>query len=93
MSDTSDLPPAKRPKIEVDAQTSQDSQTYGLHVTAEEVDQLREFQVLDEIKCDDEDSNDEGSDKTDSSDGTQKLYILTEIQFIIKIFYFCNYHT
>lgn len=74
MSDTSDLRPAKRPKIEDDTQTSQDSQTYGLHVTAEEVDQLREFQVLDEVKCDEEDSNDEESDKTDSSDGSQILH-------------------
>lgn len=74
MSDTIELPPAKRAKIEDDAQNSQDSQNYGLHVTSEEVEKLREFQVLDEVKSDDEDSNDEGSDKTNSSDGRPLLY-------------------
>ncbi|KOB70620.1 putative double-stranded binding protein [Operophtera brumata] len=67
MSDTIESPPAKRAKIKDDTQNSQDSQNYGLHVTPEEVQKLREFQVLDEVKSDDEDSNDEGSDKTDSS--------------------------
>lgn len=89
MSDTSDLPPAKRPKLEDDAQNSQDSQTYGLHVTPEEIDQLREFQVLDEVKCDEEDSNDDGSDKSESSDGSHWIYFTVHYK---SMFLFCRYY-
>lgn len=70
MSDDNDLPPAKKAKIQDDSYYAQGSQNYGLPVISEEITKLREFQVLDEVKSDDEDSNDDASEKSSSSDGT-----------------------
>lgn len=63
--------------MEMDNAKFEFEEKYDNFISQEELEKLREFQVLDEVKSNDEDSNDEESE---SSDGSFILYFLESIQ-------------
>lgn len=88
-----EIPPAKRIKIDNDESegasksTTSDfmaSSKYDDFVTPEELEKLKEFRVLDEVKSNDEDSNDEESD---SSDGSMLFFNFTHVIYLYFVLF------
>lgn len=58
-------PDSESQELEIDDKKLDIDEKYNNFISNEEMDKLREFQVLDEVKSNDEDSNDEDSDSSE----------------------------